>query len=70
MGNIEHAYLCVYDTGTRREIKRQEAIRLNAKKPMFNVPVPIDIYKLAEMLAAQLGYTMQEALGAASILND
>lgn len=70
VGNIEHAYLCVYDTGTRREIKRQEAIRLNAKKPMFNVPVPIDIYKLAEMLAAQLGYTMQEALGAASILND
>ncbi|SFN83590.1 hypothetical protein SAMN05216351_101320 [Pseudobutyrivibrio sp. JW11] len=69
VGNIEHAYLCVYDTGVRRDIQEEEAERLDAKKPLLKIELPVDVAAVAEQLNAKLQYGMQTAKAAACLLD-
>ena len=51
VGNIEHAYLVVFDTGMSRPIKTEEANKLDSKKPLIEMPDLIDTSAIVEKLA-------------------
>lgn len=62
IGNIEHGYLVVYDTGMVNPIKTEEAEKLAANKPLIpNLAGLIDLTKLAEQLAAVALYAKELA---------
>ena len=56
VGNIEHAYLVVFDTGMSRPIKTEEANKLDSKKPWIEVPDLIDTSAIMEKLAVIAAY--------------
>ncbi|WP_028234522.1 CIS tube protein [Pseudobutyrivibrio sp. MD2005] len=63
VGNIEHGYLVVFDTGMVNPIKKEEAERLEANRPMvpINLAGLVDLTKLAEQLAAVTVYAQELA---------
>ena len=66
IGNIEHAYLVVFDTGAVRPIKTKESEKLNSKKSLVpDITGLIDTAALAE----KLGVMAQYATALASLLN-
>jgi len=66
IGNIEHAYLVVFDTGRSRPIGTEEANRLDAKKSMFEMPELLDVDSIAEKFAvvAEYANSLQSILSA------
>ena len=56
VGNVEHAYLVVFDTGRSRPIKTEEANKLDANKPMIDIPDLIDTSAIMEKLAVIAAY--------------
>lgn len=67
VGNIEHAYLVVFDTGANRPIKTAEAAKLAAKKP----PVEIDLSSMVDLeaLAEQVKVYAQYASAIVAVLS-
>ena len=51
VGNIEHAYLVVFDTGRSREIKTEEANKLDSQKSLIEIPEILDLSAITEKLA-------------------
>lgn len=66
VGNIEHAYLVVFDTGRSKPIATEEAEKLDSKKSMFELPDLIDTAAIAEKLAVTVAYanTLKSMLSA------
>lgn len=57
VGAVEHAYLVVFDTGNMRPVKTVEAQKLDAKKPLIEVPdLPVDLTALREQLTVYAQY--------------